>query len=137
MVSYPVFDEEGNLTLSNEGIAITEYKYDDNGNEVLRQFFDKDNKPTKGYIGFAQKAYTYDDKGHMLSERYYDINNIYYDIELFKELLRQEASETILHSIRSDTFKDPVQLDNESEDNPLAKYSTSQLKAELRRRKGK
>lgn len=62
---------EENLMLCDEGVAGWNHVYDENGNEIERNYFDDKGKPcfyNKNYVKWVK---TYDERGNMTSIRYY------------------------------------------------------------------
>jgi len=58
------------------GIAITRYKYNNNGYLIEQSYFDRDNKPILDSEEIAIYRFEYNDKGQLVEESYHDVNGM-------------------------------------------------------------
>ena len=64
--SVSFYDEKGNLTYNQDGIAVCQYTYDKSGNIVKYEFLDKDGKTlVNSHNGYAVEDVTYDALGNI------------------------------------------------------------------------
>jgi hypothetical protein len=69
------FDERNNITKASDagdGVAITRYSYDANGNQVSRSYFDETDNPMNNHSGYQKISYTYDPLDMLTASAYYD-----------------------------------------------------------------
>lgn len=71
-VSY--YDAKGNLSVTDEGVAVVCYEYDDNGNESARYFLNAQKKPCVLNSYCSRVEYMYDIQGNCISMQYKNID---------------------------------------------------------------
>lgn len=69
------YDEKGNIARAAEagdGVAIIQYEYDANGNEISRSYYDEKNNPMNNFSGIHRINYSYDPLDMLTSLANYD-----------------------------------------------------------------
>ena len=66
------YDAQGNLFLNEDGYAVRESVYDDQGNRIRLSFFGTDGEPVLCADGYAVMEAVYDDRGTEIGNRFFD-----------------------------------------------------------------
>ncbi|MEO0095993.1 MAG: hypothetical protein ABIL66_08900 [candidate division WOR-3 bacterium] len=66
------FNENDDVVLNNNGVAIYRYNYDKNGMLLQESYYDQKDRPTCGSWGYSVVKYKYDSLGNEIERAYFD-----------------------------------------------------------------